>query len=176
VTVAGTDTLRARFDAHTFAARAEGGYRFVTRLMGVTPYAAVQATAFHLPAYAESAVTGSNQFALAFASRDPTDVRSELGARFDQTLPMRDSLLVLRGRAAWAHDSNTDRPVTPTFQSLPGSSFTINGARPDADSALITGGAEMKWRNGWSVAGLFEGEFSGTTESYSGKGSIRRQW
>jgi hypothetical protein len=34
----------------------------------------------------------------------------------------------------------------------------------------------MKWRNGWSMAGLFEGEFSGTTESYSGKGSIRRAW
>jgi hypothetical protein len=26
------------------------------------------------------------------------------------------------------------------------------------------------------MAGLFEGEFSGTTESYSGKGSIRRAW
>jgi hypothetical protein len=26
------------------------------------------------------------------------------------------------------------------------------------------------------LAALFEGEFSGTTESYSGKGSIRRAW
>jgi hypothetical protein len=34
----------------------------------------------------------------------------------------------------------------------------------------------MKWRNGWPLAGLFEGEFSGTTESYSGKDSIRRAW
>ena len=65
----------------------------------------------------------------------------------------------------WAHDSNTDRAVTPTFQSLPDSSFMVNGAKPAADGALLTGGAELRWRNGWSLAGLFEGEFSGTTES-----------
>jgi outer membrane autotransporter protein len=177
VTVAGTDALRARFDAHTFAARAEGGYRFVTALMGVTPYAAVQATTFHLPAYAESAVLGSNQFALAFAGRDPTDVRSELGARFDRTLPFRDSLLVLRGRAAWAHDSNTDRGITPTFQALPGSSsFVVNGARPAADGALVSAGAELKWRNGWSLAGTFDGEFSRTTDSYAGRGVVKYVW
>ena len=84
--------------------------------------------------------------------------------------------MTLRGRAAWAHDSNTDRVVSPTFQSLPGLSFAVNGARPSPDGALITAGAEMKWHNGWSVAGTIEGEFSRTTESYAGKGSVRYVW
>jgi uncharacterized protein with beta-barrel porin domain len=185
VTVAGIDRLRAEFDTHTFAARGEAGYRLANSFMGngflgapvgVTPYAALQVTTFFLPGYAEGAVSGSNQFALAFASNTETNVRTELGVRTDKSFAVQGGTLTLRGRAAWAHDSNTERPVTPTFQSLPGSSFTINGARPDADGALVSAGAEMKWRNGWSLAALFEGEFSGTTESYSGKGSIRRAW
>jgi autotransporter-associated beta strand protein len=181
VTVAGTDRLRANFNAHTFAARGETGYRFGHVVMGVpfgvTPYAALQVTTFSLPGYSETAVSGSNQFALAFSSQSETNVRTELGVRADKSFAMRDGVMTLRGRAAWAHDSNTDRAVSPTFQSLPGSSsFTVNGAKPSADGALLSAGTEMKWRNGWSVAGLFEGEFSGTTESYSGKGSVRRAW
>src|SRR5436305_5263181 len=145
--------------------------------VGVTPYAAVQATTVHLPSYAEAAVSGSNQFALAFASQTATNVRSELGLRGDKSFAMYDGTLTLRARAAWAHDSNTDRIITPTFQSLPGSSsFTVNGAKPSADGALLTAGAEMKWRNGWAVAGTFEGEFSRTTESYAGKGVVKYAW
>jgi hypothetical protein len=35
---------------------------------------------------------------------------------------------------------------------------------------------EMKWLNGWSVAGTFEGEFSDVTSSYAGKGVVRYAW
>jgi hypothetical protein len=34
----------------------------------------------------------------------------------------------------------------------------------------------MKWRNGFALAATFEGEFSRTVESYSGKGTVRYQW
>ena len=176
VTVSGTDQLHASFNASTFAARAETGYRFATPFMGLTPYAAIQATSFRLPGYSESATSGSNQFALSFAAQTTTNVRSELGARADKAYAVRDGVFMLRGRAAWAHDSNTDRPVTATFQALPGASFTVNGARPSPDAALLTAGAEMKWRNGFSLAGTFEGEFSNTTRSYAGKGTLRYTW
>ena len=59
------------------------------------------------------------------------------------------------------------------FQSLPGASFVVNGARPDADSALVSAGAEMKWLNGFSMAGIFEGEFSGNVTELCRQG--RRQ-
>jgi uncharacterized protein with beta-barrel porin domain len=82
----------------------------------------------------------------------------------------------LRGRAAWAHDFNTDRAIAPTFQTLPGASFVVNGAAPAHDSALVTASAEMKWLNGFSLAGTFEGEFSNVTTSYAGKGVVRYAW
>ncbi|MBI3702855.1 MAG: autotransporter outer membrane beta-barrel domain-containing protein, partial [Rhizobiales bacterium] len=176
VTISGTDNLHARFNAHTFAARGEAGWRFATPYMGVTPYAAVQATSFNLPSYAESATSGSNQFALSYSSKTTTNVRSELGARADKAFLLRDGVFTLRGRAAWAHDGNTDRPATATFQALPGATFTVTGAQPAPNAALFSAGAEMKWRNGISLAGSFEGEFSRTTQSYAGKGIVRYAW
>ena len=78
--------------------------------------------------------------------------------------------------AAWAHDFNPERSITPTFQTLPGASFVVNGAAHAPDSALVTASAEMKWLNGFSLAGTFEGEFSNVTTSYAGKGVVRYAW
>jgi hypothetical protein len=36
--------------------------------------------------------------------------------------------------------------------------------------------AEMKWLNGFSLAGTFEGEFSNVTTSCAGKGVVRYAW
>jgi uncharacterized protein with beta-barrel porin domain len=130
VTIAGVDRLHAEFNANAFSGRVEGGYRFVAPWMGVgiTPYAAGQFTTFDLPAYAEQALSGASTFALAYASKSVTDSRSELGVRTDKSFAMQDSILTLRGRAAWAHDYNPDRSIGATFQSLPGASFVVNGA------------------------------------------------
>jgi len=81
-----------------------------------------------------------------------------------------------RGRAAWAHDYNTDRSAAATFQTLPGTSFVVNGATPARDAALTTASAQMQWNTGWAVAAIFEGEFSDVTRSYAGKASVRYAW
>ena len=51
--LAGIDQLQGRFRAETFSGRFEGGYRFATPMIGITPYAAAQVISFNLPAYAE---------------------------------------------------------------------------------------------------------------------------
>jgi uncharacterized protein with beta-barrel porin domain len=178
VTIAGMDRLHANFNANAYSGRVEGGYRFMTPWMGVgiTPYAAGQFTTFDLPAYAEHALSGANTFALAYGAKTVTASRSEFGLRGDKSFAMQDAILTLRGRAAWAHDFNADRSVAATFQTLPGASFVVNGAAQSQDAALVTGAAEMKWRNGFSLAATFEGEFSDTTRSYAGKGVARYSW
>lgn len=129
-----------------------------------------------LPAYAEQAVVGTNNFALAYGARNVTDARSELGLRTDKSFAMGDGIFTLRGRFAWAHDYDPNRSAAATFQTLPGASFVVNGAAQASDSALTTASVEMKWRNGWSAAATFEGEFSNVTESYAGKGVVRYTW
>jgi autotransporter-associated beta strand protein len=176
VTISGADQLRARFDANAWSGRAEGGYRFVTPVMGITPYAAGQFTTFELPSYAEGVVSGASIFALSYGAKSVTDARSELGIRTDKSWALQDSVLTLRGRVAWAHDYDPDRSIGATFQTLPGASFVVNGAAQASDSALTTASAEIKWINGWSAAATFEGEFSDVTRSYAGKGVVRYAW
>jgi uncharacterized protein with beta-barrel porin domain len=176
VALAGIDQLQGRFKAETFSARFEGGYRFATPMIGITPYAAAQVISFNLPAYAEQSLLGGGLFALNYAAQTTTATRTELGLRSDKSFAMQDAVLTLRGRAAWAHDYNPDRAVTAVFQALAGASFVVNGARGDPDAALVSAGAEMKWLSGFSLAATFEGEFSGNTASYSGKGVARYTW
>lgn len=172
----GFDQLQGRFKADTFSARFEGGYRFATPWIGITPYAAAQVTNFNVPNYSETSLNGGDLLALNYASQSLTDPRSELGLRADKHYAMQNGVLTLRGRAAWAHDYNPSRAVTALFQTLPGTSFVVNGARVDADSALVSASAEMKWLSGFSVAGTFDGEFSGNVTSYSGKGVFKYSW
>jgi uncharacterized protein with beta-barrel porin domain len=170
------NSYRARFDANALTGRLETGYRFAFGSSGLTPYAAGQFTTFWLPNYAEQVVAGTNLFALAYQSNDVTASRSELGLRGDASFAMQDATLTLRGRAAWAHNFNTDRSVSTYFQTLPVSGFVVNGASPAHDAALVSAGAEARWLNGFSIAATFEGEFSRITESYAGKGTVRYQW
>ncbi|WP_271584885.1 autotransporter outer membrane beta-barrel domain-containing protein [Bradyrhizobium sp. CCBAU 45389] len=176
VALAGADQLQARYKADSFSARFEGGYRFATPMIGITPYAAAQVTNFNLPNYSETSLNGGGLFALNYAAQSLTDTRSELGLRTDKSYAMQNGVLTLRGRAAWAHDYNPSRAVTALFQTLPGTSFIVNGARVDADSALVSASAEMKWLSGFSIAGTFDGEFSGNVTSYSGKGVFKYSW
>ena len=121
-------------------------------------------------------ISGTSAFALSYGAHSPTDTRSELGLRTDRSFALQDGVFTLRGRLAWAHDFDPDRSIAATFQALPGASLVVNGAAQAADSALTTASAEMKWTNGWSMAATFEGEFSGVTRSYAGKGVVRYGW
>lgn len=176
VTIAGTDQLRAQFNANAFSGRVEGGYRYATQWIGITPYAAAQATLFSLPHYSEFAVAGNNAFALNYTAKDVTSTRTELGFRADKSFAAAGGLMTLRGRLAWAHDYNPDRTVGAVFQTLPGAAFVVNGAAQARDSALTTAAVQMNWMNGWSASATFEGEFSNVTRSYAGKGVVRYAW
>ena len=176
MTAAGFEQLHARFNANAITGRIEGGYRYVTPWMGVTPYAAGQFTSYFLPSYAEQVLAGAGTFALNYAAKDVTTARTELGVRLDRSYAMQTAIVTLRGRLAWAHDFYTDRSITPVFQTLPGTSFIVYGAAQPHDSALTTASAEMKWLNGWSAAATFEGQFSDVSRSFAGKGVLRNSW
>ena len=170
------DHLTANFNAQSYGGRLEGGYRFATIYGGITPYAAIQGQSFHTPGYTETD-TIANGFGLAFASRDATDTRSELGARFDRVLAVySNAVLALRGRVAWAHDRVSDPTLVPAFQALPGASFIVDGATPAKNSALTSAGTELRLANGVTLLAKFDGEFSSHSSTYAGTGTFRYRW
>jgi outer membrane autotransporter protein len=172
VTVAGFDALAAHFQTSGVGARIEGGYRFDTPLVGITPYAAAQLQAIYLPAYGE---TGTSPFALNYAAQTATQTRTELGAWFNRNIAlMPGTLVTLYGRAAWAHDYGETTSASALFQSLPGSNFIVNAAAPDR--ALVTAGMIYRLTGSWSLQAKFDGEFSSTTNVYGGTGVLRKVW
>jgi uncharacterized protein with beta-barrel porin domain len=176
VTVDGIESLRGHFHANAFSGRLEGGFRIATQSIDLTPYAAGQFTSYRLPSYAEQAASGSGPFALAYDGKTATAARTELGVKTEKAVALSDAMLLLRSRLAWAHDFDTDRSISAAFQALPASAFVVNGARPAADSALTTLSAELAWRNGWSAGATFDSQWSDTTRSYAGKGTVRYAW
>ena len=183
VTVAGIDHLTAGFSANNIGGRIEGGYRFAIPGVldltgfGLTPYAAFQMQAFRAPSYSETAVSGSSIFALSYDAHTTTVIRTELGAWFDRPFAVADgAILSLRSRAAWAHDNWSDLRYTPSFLSLPGSSWTETGAPPARDLLLASAVAEVNYRNGISIAGKFDAEFSPHSQTYIGTARVRYTW
>jgi uncharacterized protein with beta-barrel porin domain len=174
------DQLTANFDGQSYGARLEAGYRFavVPKLgtpFGVTPYAALQAQDFHTPSYSESDVTGGG-FGLSYAAMNATDVRSELGARLDDPRLLFGMPLILRAKVAWAHDWASNPSLNAAFESLPGSSFTVNGAPIPPNSALTSAGAELFLSAQWSLIAKFDGEFASGSQTYGGTGTLRYSW
>jgi YVTN family beta-propeller protein/autotransporter-associated beta strand protein len=170
------DALTANFVGQDYAARLEGGYRYaVLPAFAVTPYGAVQFQDFHTPAYSESDTTGGG-FGLSYNAMNATDVRTELGTRFDDPAVVFNKPLVLFGRLAWAHDFVDNPVLSAAFQALPGGSFTVNGAPIPHDSALTTAGAKLFLASNWTLLVKFDGEFAPGSQTYAGTGTLRYTW
>ena len=170
------DQLSASFDGQSYGARFEAGYRYaVLPTLGVTPYGAMQLQDFHTPSYSEADATVDG-FGLSYNAMNATDIRSELGARFDDPTVLYGKPLILFGRVAWAHDWVSNPALSAVFKSLPGANFTVNGAPMPPNSALTTAGAQLFLSPNWSLLAKFEGEFAKGSQTYAGSGTLRYTW
>jgi outer membrane autotransporter protein len=177
VALAGGDPIRGAFDAQNFGLRVETGWRVMTPVVAVTPYAALVAQSFRMAGYAETAAAGAAAFALAYGGRTTDSVRSELGAWIDRSDRFgRSAVLTLRGRAAWVHDYSDEPSIAAGFPALPGTGIVVTGASYARDAALLSAASELAFANGVFVSAKFDGEFSGQTQSYSGTAAVRRVW
>jgi len=168
--------LTANFDAQSYGARVEGGYRLAALpAVGMTPYAALQAQDFHTPGYSETDVIGGG-FGLSYAAMNATDIRTELGTRVDNPEVVAGMPLLLRARLAWAHDFVNNPSLGAVFESLPGTNFVVNGAPLPQNSALTSAGAELFITPRLTLLAKFDGEFAPGSQTYAGSGTLRYSW
>lgn len=173
VTALQSETLDADFIANAVAGRGEAGYRFAAAAgLGLTPYAALQGQAIRTPAYEENGTLGSGTYALSYDADTTTVMRAELGLGVD----MAAGPALFSGRAAWAHDWLTDAQSRAGFQSLPGTSFIVNGAEAPEDLALVSASANMAVAEQAAVTARFDGEFGSGYQSYAGTLALTYSW
>ncbi len=169
--------LASSFNLNGATGRLEGGNRFETKEIGITPYIAAQFSAMRSPSYSETTASGAPGFGLTYAAQTTTDVRAEAGLWFDKTFPVSDTAaLSLRARVAYAHDWWENNSLSASFLALPTQSFTVSGITTPANLALLSAISELKFHNGVSVGLKVDGEVASGAYSIAGTGIFRYSW
>jgi outer membrane autotransporter protein len=182
ITVGATSELaQGNFDGDQYGGRVEAGWRFAVQRYRLTPFAGVAVQALHQDGYAESTTnTATNlpgTLGLSYAGQTTTSVRSFLGGETATTLQLDErTTLAPRIRVAWAHEYDRTRQVNASFLSLPGAAFTVNGARPARDAAIVVAGVDLAIGRNVALFAEFDGDIAGSGNAYAGSGGIRVSW
>ncbi|HEY1708761.1 MAG TPA: autotransporter-associated beta strand repeat-containing protein [Rhizomicrobium sp.] len=173
VTVSGTDDLNGKATGFTYGARYETGLYFGW----LTPYAAVQSVFFNSPGFSESASSGASTFALSYDSRTTDNTRVEVGAGESGDIAIgSDTSLNLSGRLAYMHEFESTRDIQASFAALPNSDFTVFGAQPSRDAALVSFGARVGGDTGLAFQTKLNGELGDKSKSYFGTLGVDYRW
>ena len=125
--------------ANQFLTQVETGYAlpvFAPAALAVTPFARLQFSTTTQNAFAE---LGANALSLTVAQQTTNSLRTVLGAELASSIGLANQRqLDLAIRLGWQHEyADTGRPITAAFSGAPAASFTVYGATPTRDAAII---------------------------------------
>jgi outer membrane autotransporter protein len=102
----------------------------------VTPFARLQGTTVNQAAFSE---WGAQSLSLNVAQQTTNSLRTTFGADLSGAIGLGDQRkLDLALRLGWLHEyADTGRPITAAFAGAPANAFTVYGATPQRDSAII---------------------------------------
>jgi outer membrane autotransporter protein len=169
------------FDGHQVGGRVEAGWRVILQRTELTPFAGVTVQSLHQDGYTETSTNVATATAgilgLTYQPQTTTSVRSTLGAQAATTLQLGARTTISpRIRAAWAHEFNADRQVNAAFLSIPAAAFTVSGARPARDAALVSAGVDVGIGQNVTLYAQFDSELTGAGNAYAGSGGLRLSW
>jgi autotransporter-associated beta strand protein len=172
----GFDRMTANPSGNLYGGRVETGYNVLAFGSDLVPYAAVQAQRFSSGRTAETTVLAPTNFGLVYQPATNTSVQTELGARGMTRFAFSGLDLAAFGRLAWAHEADRNRSINAVFEALPSGEFTIYGARPGANAALASVGAQIDLHNGIKLAVSGDGDFSSKVTGLRGELNVRYDW
>ena len=170
--------------ANQFGGRIEVGRLFnlsetVGGQVAVTPFLALQPFNLWTPNMIEkssSQAGGTGAFGLTYQAGSTFSLPMFLGAQVDGKTEIAGKPLGGWVRAAWVHEFLTDRSVTAGFNVLPGTNFTVDGARAASDAARIELGAKYQVGSQTSLFANGNVELSGRGQALAGTVGLRFTW
>ncbi|WNJ88945.1 autotransporter-associated beta strand repeat-containing protein [Bosea sp. 685] len=139
----------------------------------LSPLAAFQAVQARSPAAVERDRAGATAGMLTLARRSDITSRSELGLQLDATLMLGATPVTGFVRAAWARYYQRDADLTASINGLAGASFSVTGARPDRNAALLSAGADIKLSPSVSLGMRIDSELAAKTRRIGGTAQLR---
>jgi len=162
--------------ANQFLAQVESGYKLgVWNMTSVTPFARLQMSSTSQGAFTES---GANALNLSVAQQTTNSLRSVLGAQFDSSIALgNERTLGIGLRFGWQHEyAYTGRPISASFAGAPSASFTVYGATPQRDSAIIGFSATTNVATATQLYLRYDGELATGTENHALTAGLRMSW
>jgi len=164
--------------ANQFLGQIEAGYRIgllEAAQATITPFARFQTVAVSQNGFTES---GAQSLNLGVAQQNTTSVRTVIGADLGANIPVGlERPLGVTIRLGWAHEyADTSRPMTAAFAGAPAVGFTVYGAQPLRDAAVIGLGLNAQIGASTSIYARYDGEITGRDDTHALSAGFRMTW
>ena len=171
-------TAYGQAGANQFLGQIEGGWRFdLGGAAGyfITPFALLQGSTATQNGLTE---TGAQSLNLSVAQQSTSSLRTIFGAQLGASmdLGLRDRIAA-QLRLGWSHEySDTARPVTASFAGAPSVPFTVFGAAPTRDGAVVGFSVSTAVAEAMGVYLRYEGNIAGQDSSHALTAGLRMSW
>ncbi|MBX9943113.1 MAG: autotransporter domain-containing protein, partial [Reyranella sp.] len=171
-------TANGSTGANQFLGQLEAGYKvgvYEPAQASITPFARLQTVAVSQNGFTES---GANSLNLNVAQQNTTSVRTVLGADLGAAIPLGEvRTLDVALRLGWAHEyADTTRPMTAAFAGAPALPFTVFGAQPPRDSAVVGFGLNTQVAERTSLYARYDGELANGNDAHAFSAGLRMTW
>jgi outer membrane autotransporter protein len=168
------------FGSDAYGARFEVGYKQQVDSFNVTPFAGMAISHLESEGFSEESFRvggGPGGLGLTYDGISGDSITSSLGVQLDTRVELEDGqILIPFARVAWVHEFDADRSITGSLNSSPDFTFTTYGASAAEDLAKVNAGFSLDLTGGIGMFAYFDGEFSDSSESYTGNGGFRITW
>lgn len=155
------DQLKADYDAGTFQAFGEVGYRIDLPSVALEPFANLAYVSLHTDSFTERGAAA----ALSSRSNTTDTTFTTLGLRASAPLSLGTTDAKVRGMLGWQHAFGDTSPLS-TVAFGTGSAFSVAGTPIAEDAAIIEAGIDFALTGNASLGITYTGQFgSGTTQN-----------
>jgi outer membrane autotransporter protein len=164
--------------ANQFLGQVEAGYKvgiYAPAAATITPFGRFQISSVTQNAFSES---GAQSLSLNVAQQTTNSQRTTIGADLGSSIGIgNDKKLDVAVRLGWQHEfADTGRPITAAFAGAPGNSFTVFGATPARDSAIVGLQASTNIAQATQVYLRYDGGVGGGTDNHALNVGLRMSW
>jgi outer membrane autotransporter protein len=164
--------------ANQFLGQIEGGYKvglYAPAAATITPFGRFQISSVTQNAFSES---GAQSLSLNVAQQTTNSQRTTIGADLGSSIGLgNERKLDLAVRLGWMHEfADVARPITAAFAGAPGNSFTVFGATPLRNAAVVGLQATTTIAPATQIYLRYDGEIATGTDNHALNIGVRMSW
>ena len=165
--------------ANQFLGQVESGYKlgiYAPAFASLTPFGRFQVMSVNQAGFSE--LGSANALDLNVAQQTTTSLRSTFGAELAGAIGLGDTrTLDLALRLGWQHEyADTGRPITAAFAGAPSNAFTVYGATPQRDAAIIGFSASTAIATATSLYLRYDGAIASGNDNHTLNVGVRLTW